>query len=195
MNITKTKVPISRPKKSTTPPSTASKAAVSAPKSSVYNSLKNGTRQGSIFCRPHVKSPPPISLLTARHAYANLELRKVIIRKNNMDDTSEYLVDEAILGQFIDELIKRKPLAVSSAEELAEFRTKSMHELDDRILQAVLSSLTEEQGRELDQILDSDTGAPEPYQEFFAKNGIDVEKLSTDVITQYAQEFLGGQHA
>ncbi len=112
-----------------------------------------------------------------------------------MDDTSECLVDEAILGQFIDELIKRKPLAVSSAEELAEFRTKSMHELDDRILQAVLSSLTEEQGRELDQILDSDTGAPEPYQEFFAKNGIDVEKLSTDVITQYAQEFLGGQHA
>lgn len=112
-----------------------------------------------------------------------------------MDGTNEYLVDEATLGQFIDELIKSQPLPVHSAEELAELRTKSMHELDDRILQAVLSSLNEEQGRELDQILDSDTGATEPYQEFFSKNGIDLERIFTDTAKQYALEFQGGQHA
>lgn len=112
-----------------------------------------------------------------------------------MDDTSEYLVDESVLGQFIDELIKRKPLAVSSTEELSALRTKSMHELDDRITRAVLNSLTEEQGRELDQILDADTGASEPYQEFFTKHGIDIEQIFTDVANQFAQEFLGGQHA
>lgn len=112
-----------------------------------------------------------------------------------MDDTSEYLIDESVLGQFIDELIKRKPLAVNSVEELANFRNKSIRELNNRFIEAIFHGLTETQREELSQILSSDAGAAEPYQEFFAKNGINLEQLFTETTKQYAQEFLGGQHA
>ncbi len=112
-----------------------------------------------------------------------------------MDDTSEYLVDESVLGQFIDELIKRKPLAVSSVEELVDFRKKSMRELNNRFIETLFNRLSDAQREELSQILSSDTGGAEPYQEFFVRNGINLEQLFTKATEQYAQEFLGGQHA
>ena len=110
-------------------------------------------------------------------------------------ESGNYLIDRETLGNFIDELIKNKPLSVNSTEELNAFREKSMRELDDQIATAIFGSLTDEQGAELDHLLDSDAGSEQPYQDFFNKIGLDIEKITTDTMQTYAANFLGGQNA
>lgn len=105
-----------------------------------------------------------------------------------------YLIDRETLSQFVDELIKRKPLSTNDPEELDAFREKSIKELDDQIGLAIFGSLNEEQGAELDQLLDNDDGSGQPYVDFFNKIGLDVEKTVTNSMQAYAKNFLGGQN-
>lgn len=109
-----------------------------------------------------------------------------------MDD---YLIDRETLSQFVDELIKQKSPSVSNPEELSSLKEQSIKELDDQVGLAIFGSLTEEQAAELDQLLDNDDGDPKPYQDFFVKIGLDVEKIITDTMKAYAENFLGGQNA
>ena len=108
---------------------------------------------------------------------------------------NDYLMDQETLGKFVDELIKNKTLPVENTEELSALREKSMKELDDRIADAIFGSLTDEQATELEQILDRDDGTEQPYQEFFNRIGLDLEKITADAMQAFAQEFLGGQNA
>ena len=108
-----------------------------------------------------------------------------------MDD---YLVDRETLGEFIDELIKKKPLPVNTAEELTNYREEQIKALDDRICLAVFGRLTEDQGREINDILDRGENDPEVFEDFFNRAGIDVEKVLTETMEDFAKEFLGGQN-
>ncbi len=113
-----------------------------------------------------------------------------------MDNSeNDFLIDRQTLGQFVDELIKNHTIPVNTPEELTAFREKAMHELDDRIGEALFGGLTEAQGAELDALLDADNDSPEPYQAFFAKHGIDVEKITTETAKKYVQDFVGGKNA
>lgn len=105
-----------------------------------------------------------------------------------------YLTDREALGQFIDELIKQKPLDVANTEELNNLREESIKALDKAIGVAVFSHFTEEQNTEFNQLLDRD--APEEdYEAFFARTGLDLERITTDTMQKFAQEFLeGGQN-
>ena len=106
-----------------------------------------------------------------------------------------YLIDRETLGKFVDELIKNKALPVSTAEELSAKREELIKSLDEKIGLAVLNSLTEEQGEEFDRLLDQDDGSAEPYQEFFQRAGLNIEKIITDAVKDFQAEVLGGENA
>ena len=106
---------------------------------------------------------------------------------------NDYLIDRETLAQFVDELIKKKALAVDNVEELNKIRKESIKALDDEIGEAIFGSLTEKQDEEFNQLLDHDETAD--YKDFFAKNNIDVEKIITDTMQNFATKFLGGQNA
>lgn len=109
-----------------------------------------------------------------------------------MDNT---LIDRQILGQFVDELIKQKPLPVNGAEELNSLREESIKALDDKICNAVFGRLTPEQDEELNDILDlGEDSSEEVFRNFFQNAGLNVEDIITNTMKEFATEFLGGQN-
>lgn len=105
-----------------------------------------------------------------------------------------YLLDRETLGKFVDDLMKRKPMDVSSPEELDALRERSMQELDDKISVAVFGSLNDEQLAQINVLLDQDEQSPEVFQKFFEDNNVDVEKIMEETFLAYAKEFLGGEN-
>ena len=109
-----------------------------------------------------------------------------------MDNT---LIDRETLGQFIDELIKKKPLPVDNTEELNNLREESITALDKEIGIAIFGQLNKEQLGEFNEILDrEEEPSEEEYKDFFSKNGIDLEKTISDAMQKYAEKFLGGEN-
>lgn len=106
-----------------------------------------------------------------------------------------YLIDRETLGEFIDELIKKKPLPVDSAEDLAKFREEKIKELDDRISMAVFGGLSEEKLDEVDKLLDNEDAGPEVFDEFFKGAGVDLDQVIKDTMQTFMNEFLGGENA
>ena len=108
----------------------------------------------------------------------------------------DLLFDRETLGQFVDELMKKHPLPLRSAEELSSFREQQIKSLDDFITKAIFTSLNEEQDAEMQTLLDQETDDPDIFRDFFQKHNLDIEKMITDAISAYDMEFLkGGQNA
>ena len=107
-----------------------------------------------------------------------------------MDD---YVIDRETLGKFIDELIRKKPLPVNSAEELNNLREESIKSLDDKIAMAIFGKFTGEQNESYQKLLDEDN-PPEVYQNFFKESGLDLEKIITEAMQEFSTEFLGEQN-
>ena len=105
------------------------------------------------------------------------------------------LIDRETLGRFVDELIKKKPLAVNNPEELNNFREKSIKELDDRIALAIFGNLNDQQNAELNQLLDRPETSETEFQQFFERNGLDVEEAVTNTVRMFGRDFLGGENA
>ncbi len=105
-----------------------------------------------------------------------------------------YLIDRETLGQFVDELMKKKPLPANTAEELNTLREQTIKSLDDKIGMAIFGSLTTPQLEEFNQILDRNEESPEIFQNFFQTADIDLEKTITGTMQSFATEFLGGQN-
>lgn len=105
------------------------------------------------------------------------------------------LIDRETLGRFVDELIKKKPLAVNSPEELNAFREKSIEALDDRIALAIFGGLSDQQNEELNQLLDRPGTTETEFQQFFERNGLNVEEAVTNTVRVFGREFLGGENA
>lgn len=107
---------------------------------------------------------------------------------------NDYLIDRETLSEFIDELIKKKPLPLDSAEELSNFREEQIKALDDRIGLAVFGRLTEDQNREFNELLDRGEENPDVFDDFFNRAGIDLGKVISDTMESFGKEFLGGQN-
>lgn len=105
------------------------------------------------------------------------------------------LIDRETLGRFVDELIKKKPLAVNSPEELSALREESIKALDDRIAMAIFGNLNEQQNAELNQLLDRPGTSETQFQQFFEQNGLNVEEAVTNTVRVFGREFLGGENA
>ncbi len=108
-----------------------------------------------------------------------------------------YLVNRQDLANFVDELIKKKPLPVDTTEELEAFRTHTIDSLDDSIGLAIFGQLSEEQDAELNQLLDDKQSTEDDFEKFFSRIGLDVEKTVEDTMSAFATAFLaeGGDHA
>ena len=107
----------------------------------------------------------------------------------------DYLIDRETLGKFIDELIKKRPLPLNSAEELNAFREQQIKSLDDHIAKTIFGSLNDSQTSELSHLLDTETENPDVFRDFFQNQGIDLEQTITDAVTTFSANYLeGGQN-
>lgn len=106
-----------------------------------------------------------------------------------------YLIDRETLGQFVDELMKQKPLPVNTPEELNSFREQNIKTLDDKIGLAIFGKLNKSQLEEFNQILDSGDESPEVFQNFFQSANINLEDTISDAMKNFSTEFLGGKNA
>lgn len=104
----------------------------------------------------------------------------------------DYLIDRETLGQFIDELMKRRTLPVNTAEELASYRETQIRALDNQLTEALLGNLSEEQATNLNQLLDQYPDNPDVFMNFFAEQNIDVEQTLAGAIQSFSNQFLGG---
>lgn len=109
-----------------------------------------------------------------------------------MDD---YLIDRETLGKFVDELIKKKALAVDTTEELNLLREKAIKDLDDRISNGIFEKLNDDQLVEINRMLDDDANSEEDFRQFFERADVDVENVITDTMRKFSEEFLGGENA
>lgn len=104
----------------------------------------------------------------------------------------DYLIDRETLGQFIDELMKKRTLPVDNAEELTNYREEQMHALDNRISQAIVGSLNQEQAETLDNLLDQEQENSDVFRDFFESQGINVEQIIASTAESFGKEFLEG---
>ena len=105
-----------------------------------------------------------------------------------------YLIDRETLEQFVDELMRQKPLPANSAEELTSLREKTIKDLDDEVGTAIFDSLTTEQLESFNQLADSGEESPEVFRQFFRDAGLDLQKIIEEAITKFGEKFLGGQN-
>ena len=105
-----------------------------------------------------------------------------------------YLIDREALEQFIDGLMKQKPLPANTPEELNTLRENAIRELDDKISYAIFGGLSEDQLGQINQILDDPTVTPETFQQFFASAGLDLQQIISKAMIAFGKEFLGGQN-
>ncbi len=106
---------------------------------------------------------------------------------------NSYIIDQEVLGQFVDELMKKKPLSANTAEELNDFRSKTMKDLDNSINVAIFNSLPTEKLAEFENLLDDKNTSPDIFQRFFSDSGVDLQKVTDDTLNAFTKKFLGGQ--
>lgn len=132
--------------------------------------------------------------LTKELAYAKLKSErsnKILLTKQSPMDN--YLLDYEMLGGFVDELMKAKPMPAQSAEELNVLREQNIKKLDDKVADALFGSLNDDQLRQMNELLDKDDGTPEIYANFFANAGINLEDKIANAMQDFKTEFLGGE--
>lgn len=100
-----------------------------------------------------------------------------------------YLVDEAVLGEIVDALLKEK-YPNQPTESHADIKKSLVKKLDQQILKAVVGSLTPEQGSELNAILEKDSQDPVAFENFFKDHDIDLEKIVTDAMAAFKEDFM-----
>lgn len=104
-------------------------------------------------------------------------------------------IDYDTLGQFVDELMRRRPLPANTAEELNTIREKTIKDLDDEIGMAIFGRLTTDQLMSFNELLDGGTNSPDAFQKFFDDAGINLQEVVSNAMTEFGKEFLGGQNA
>ncbi len=102
-----------------------------------------------------------------------------------------YLVDRATLEQFVDSLMKQKPLAAKTPEQLNDLRERMIKTLDDRIGYMIFYKLTDEQLAEVNELLDDEDATESEFQDFFEEAGVDLQEVIKTTAAQFGREFLG----
>lgn len=106
-----------------------------------------------------------------------------------------YLLDRETLGKFVDELLAEK-FPGRNPVELSELRKTNIKALDDRIGNEIIGSLNDEQTEEFNSILERDDDDPDAFRVFFKNAGIDVEAKISEILQDFASNFLaeGGEN-
>ena len=104
----------------------------------------------------------------------------------------DYLLDRETLGQFVDELMKKRPLPVDNAEEINNFREEQIKALDDHITNAIFGNMNEDQIAGLSQLLDQEKENPDVFTNFFNEQNINVEQIVADAANSFSASYLAG---
>ena len=105
-------------------------------------------------------------------------------------------MDREELFEFVDQLVKQKPLNAASQEEENQQREQLMDDLDRSIRLSIVHKMNDEQLDRFNDLLDRDDDAVEDeFTKFFADAGIDLPQTITNVATNFAQAYLGGANA
>ncbi len=102
-----------------------------------------------------------------------------------------YFVDEAVLSETAEALIKEK-YPGEPLEKHAALKTDLMKKIDHQISKAFIGSLTQEQGEELAEIMDKNPESEEALDDFFQRHNIDLQTVFTNVMIDLKNDFLKG---
>lgn len=94
-----------------------------------------------------------------------------------------YLVDEAVLSDFVESLSPGLP---------ADAKKAMMDKLDHQILKSILGALTPEQGGELDKLLKENPDDPDAFEGFFTERNLSLEKIVTNAMVEFKNDFEKG---
>ena len=104
-------------------------------------------------------------------------------------------MDREELAQFIDRLVKQKPLNAADPAEAEQQRERLISNLDQSIRLSILNKMNEEQLHQFNSLLDrDDDGAEDAFAKFFQDAGIDLPQTVSNTATRFAQVYLGGIH-
>lgn len=102
-----------------------------------------------------------------------------------------YLVDEQVLGDIVDALIKEK-YPDDPIENHQDIRRDAIKSLDHQIVKSIIGKLTKDEGAELNRLLNENTEDPSVFDEFFEKHNIDLQATITDAMVSFKNQFLKG---
>lgn len=126
--------------------------------------------------------------MTLKNDYVKLESKKGhnINKKTIMEN---FLIDQEILGNFVDELISKSNN--KNVDKEAKIR-----ELDQKIGEEIFGSLDANQLDEFNRFLDmGDTDeAEEEIRNFFAKYNINLDLKIQEIMEHFAKDFLEGNN-
>ncbi len=105
-----------------------------------------------------------------------------------------YLIERDALGKVVDDLIAEK-FPDRPSPELETLREDSIKKLDDKIGRAIFGRLNKEQLAKINEMFDEDVDDPAAFDAFFKEAGVDLNKVISDTIIEFGQEFLGGENA
>lgn len=106
----------------------------------------------------------------------------------------DYLLDRETLAQFIDELMKKRPIPVDNATEINNFREEQMKALDDHISDAIFGGMSDAQLSGLNQLLDQEKDNPDVFRNFFKAQNIDIDGIVADAFNSFSTNYLTGGH-
>ena len=105
-----------------------------------------------------------------------------------------YFADRETLGQFIDDLIATK-YPGHPTEIYSHLRDRSIRELDERIMDAIIGSLDDAAQGQLEALLDQGEQSAAVFQDFFKTNHINLEEIITATLGDFQDEFLRRENA
>ena len=104
----------------------------------------------------------------------------------------DYLLDRETLGQFVDELRKKRPLPVDNAEEINNYREEQIRALDDSITNAIFGNMNESQIAGLSQLLNQEKENPDVFKNFFNEQNINIEQVVAEAVNSFSASYLAG---
>ena len=107
---------------------------------------------------------------------------------------NDYLIDRETLEKVLDEIMKKGPAPVGSAEELYAWREEKMKELDDKVSEAVFGSLNEEQLTEVNRLVDNGELTEANLMGIFEKAGVNLDAVVKRVLQEFSEEVMGGKN-
>lgn len=102
-------------------------------------------------------------------------------------------MDREALAQFIDRLVKQKPLNAATPEEADQKRERLINDLDHSIRLSIVHKMSDQQLHEFSELLDrDDDGTDDAFANFFKNANIDLPQTVTTTARHFAQLYLGG---
>lgn len=96
-------------------------------------------------------------------------------------------------AEFVDALLAKKYPGEPITNH-KELREQAIQTLNDRLDDAIVANLTEEQRSELDALAADSGDDSSAFLSFFIKQGVDLTQIFQSTMIKFGNEFLGADH-